>query len=77
MDINPQAPATAQASSNLVRCTLAAVAVAFLQPMIDRAGIGWTYTFFGCLSALSGVLFFVEKKLGMKWRLSRLEKHEL
>ncbi|KUJ17405.1 multidrug resistance protein [Mollisia scopiformis] len=73
VDINPRAPAAAQASSNFVRCTLAAIAVAFLQDIIDRIGVGPTFTFFGCLCSLSGVLFVIERKWGMKWRLQRLE----
>ncbi|KAE8443092.1 hypothetical protein EG329_002336 [Mollisiaceae sp. DMI_Dod_QoI] len=72
VDINPRAPAAAQASSNFVRCTLAAIAVAFLQKMIDRIGVGPTFSFFGCLYSLSGVLFVIERKWGMKWRLQRL-----
>ena len=47
MDKNHRTPAAAQASSNIVRCTLAAVAIAFLQDMIDVMGIGWTFTFMG------------------------------
>ncbi|PGH18221.1 hypothetical protein AJ79_00559 [Helicocarpus griseus UAMH5409] len=76
VDINPTAPPAAQASSNLVRCTLAAVTVAVLQQMIDKIGAGWTYTFFGCLCSISGFLFIMERKMGMKWRLRRLENDE-
>jgi hypothetical protein len=72
VDINPKAPAAAQASSNFVRCTLAAIVVAFLQDMINRMGIGWTFTFLGLLCSLSGVLFAVERQKGMEWRLARL-----
>ncbi|KAH7370028.1 major facilitator superfamily domain-containing protein [Rhexocercosporidium sp. MPI-PUGE-AT-0058] len=72
VDINPDVPETAQASSKLIRWTMAAISVAFLQHMIERIGVGWTFTFFGCLCSFSGVLFVVERELGMKWRLERL-----
>jgi hypothetical protein len=51
---------------------LAAIAVAFLQDMIDHMGVGWTFTLLGSLCSLSGTLFFVERQKGMKWRLARL-----
>lgn len=54
-----------------MRCTLAPIAVAFLQDMIDRIGVGPTFTFFGCLCSLSGVLFVIERRWGMKGRLQR------
>src|ERR1700712_3788201 len=54
IDKNHRSPAAAQASSNIVRCTLAAIAVSFLQDMIDAMGIGWTFTLMGglCLVAI-------------------------
>jgi hypothetical protein len=51
---------------------LAAIAVGFLQDMIDRMGVGWTFTLLGSLCSLSGILFVVERQRGMKWRLERL-----
>ncbi|KAL2069215.1 hypothetical protein VTL71DRAFT_15553 [Oculimacula yallundae] len=72
IDINPDAPAAAQASSNFVRCTMAAISIAFLQEMIDRIGVAWTFTFFGLLCSFSGVLFVVEREMGMQWRVKRL-----
>jgi hypothetical protein len=56
----------------MVRCILAAISVAFLQDIIDRIGVGWTFTWLGSLCSLSGILFIVERHEGMKWRLARL-----
>ncbi|KAK8136422.1 hypothetical protein PG984_004362 [Apiospora sp. TS-2023a] len=47
VDKNHRTPAAAQASSNIVRCTLASIVIAFMQDMLDALGIGWTFTFLG------------------------------
>jgi len=51
---------------------MAAISVAFLQSLINHVGIGWTFTIFGGLCSLSGLLFILERAMGMKWRLARL-----
>jgi hypothetical protein len=51
---------------------LAAIAVAFLQDMINHMGVGWAFTLLGALCSLSGILFLVERQKGMEWRLARL-----
>ena len=68
MDKNYRTPAAAQAASNMVRCALAAIAVSFLQDMIDAMGIGWTFTFMGGLSLVAVGLFFVDYHKGTSWR---------
>jgi hypothetical protein len=72
VDKNHQSPAAAQASSNIVRCTLAAIAVAFLQDMIDAMGIGWTFTFMAGLSLVAAFLFLVDYHRGTSWRQASL-----
>jgi hypothetical protein len=67
VDKNHRTPAAAQASSNIVRCTLAAIAVSFLQDMIDAMGIGWTFTFMGGLCVVALGLFFVDYHRGTSW----------
>ncbi|KAK8066477.1 hypothetical protein PG997_013224 [Apiospora hydei] len=47
VDKNHRTPAAAQASSNIVRCTLAAIVIAFMEDMFGAMGIGWTVTFLG------------------------------
>ncbi|TIA08965.1 MFS general substrate transporter [Aureobasidium pullulans] len=71
IDINHEAPATAQAAFNIVRCTLAAIAVAFFQDGIDSIGVGWTFTILSSFCWLSAALYTVQRKYGMHWRLKR------
>lgn len=68
VDKNNRTPAAAQASSNMVRCAFAAIAVSFLQDMIDAMGIGWTFTFMGGLCLVAVGLFFVDYHRGTSWR---------
>jgi hypothetical protein len=54
-----------------VRCALAALFVAVLQPIIDSVGVGWAFTILGALCMLSVVFYWVEKTYGRSWRLKR------
>lgn len=74
IDINHEAPATAQASFNLVRCIMAALATGVIQYMIEGIGFGWTFAIFGGSAALSAILYLVEMKRGMKWRVGKQTK---
>ena len=69
MDINQKAPAAAQASSNIIRCALSALAVAVLQDIIDGIGEGWTFTFLGLLLLAPIGLNIIIRKKGMVWRV--------
>lgn len=71
VDINQDAPATAQASFNLIRCALSALFVAVLRPMINSIGFGWTFTVHGILCLVSAALYFIELRYGMAWRTAR------
>ncbi|KAH6677029.1 major facilitator superfamily transporter [Plectosphaerella plurivora] len=55
-DLNAGRSSTAAASANLVRCALAAPALAAVQPMIDGIGVGWCFTLFGALAAMCAPL---------------------
>jgi hypothetical protein len=72
VDKNHRNPAAAQASSNIIRCTLAAVTVSFLQNIIDAFGIGWTFTFMGGLCLVATGLFLVDYHKGKSWRQKRI-----
>ncbi|KAF2105863.1 major facilitator superfamily domain-containing protein [Lophiotrema nucula] len=74
VDKNHRSPAAAQASSNIVRCTLAAITMAFLQGLFDSWGIGWTFTFIGGLCLLAIVLFLIDYFHGTSWRQKYLSK---
>ena len=69
VDINQKAPAAAQASSNIIRCALSALAVAVLQDIIDGIGKGWTFTFLGLLLLAPIGLNLIIRKKGMAWRI--------
>ncbi|KAI0478375.1 multidrug resistance protein [Xylariaceae sp. FL0804] len=68
VDKNHKAPAAAQASSNIVRCTLAAISIAFLEDIIIACSVGWTFTFIGGLCFVSTGLFGIDYKRGASWR---------
>lgn len=72
VDKNHRSPAAAQASSNIVRCALAAIAVSFLQDLVDAIGIGWTFTFMGGLCVVALGLFIVDYRWGTSWRQRHL-----
>ena len=74
VDTNPKRSATAQASVNLVRCFMAAGALAVLQPVTDSIGVGWTYTILACITAFSLPLCSIEVRFGMRWRQERLRR---
>lgn len=65
---NYRTPAAAQASSNIVRCGLAAIVVSFLQKIVDKLGIGWTFTIMSGLCFLALGLFGLDYRNGTAWR---------
>jgi hypothetical protein len=71
VDINEDVPATAQASSNIVRCVLSATLVAVLQEMIDGIGFGWTFSVMSSFCLIAGFFYFIELRYGRRWRLAR------
>ncbi|KAI0095564.1 major facilitator superfamily transporter [Nemania sp. FL0031] len=71
VDINQDRPATAQASSNIVRCILSAILVAVLQKLIDALGFGLAFTILSFFCLAAGIFYLIELKYGMKWRLAR------
>ncbi|KAI8630215.1 multidrug resistance protein [Xylariaceae sp. FL1651] len=71
VDKNHHNPSAAQAASNIVRCTFAAIIVAFLQNCIDSLGIGGTFTLMGGLCVIATLLFLVDFIKGASWRRQR------
>lgn len=70
-DIHPQNPATAQASSNIVRCALSATGLAALQQLIGHIGPGWTFTVFAALCLATVPMIVIEIRWGLQWRQER------
>ncbi len=58
-----------------MRCTLSAVAVAVLQPIVEAVGRGWFFTILTGLSGSGGfVAAWAIDKRGMEWRRARVGK---
>ena len=76
-DLNPDNPALAQASSNIIRCALSAAGLAALQAMIDAMGPGWTFTVFSGLCLLTLPMLLAEVRWGFAWRSVRQQEVEL
>lgn len=80
VDLNRESSGTATASMNLVRCWMGAGAVAFVSPLLNAIGLGWTSVLVaGVWILISPVAFFVIKH-GPRWReqarLEAIEKGE-
>ncbi|KAL5342095.1 major facilitator superfamily domain-containing protein [Aspergillus crustosus] len=61
------------ACTNLVRCSLAAILVSFIDRATRKLGFGWTYVILGLICALLLPLIFIEIKQGPKWRAKRVQ----
>lgn len=73
-DLCPGKGASSTGINNLVRCTLAAIMVAFVDEMIKTLGAGATFLGLAFLVIASTPLFFANWLWGMEWRLSDAHK---
>jgi hypothetical protein len=64
VDLHPKSPAAAQAANNVVRASLAGVALAVLQPLLDAISAGWTLTFFGTICGTCLGIAWLEWRFG-------------
>ncbi|RDA88752.1 hypothetical protein CP532_4093 [Ophiocordyceps camponoti-leonardi (nom. inval.)] len=71
VDLNPDAPATAAAANNLVRCAFGAVATAVIEYMLNAMGRGWCFTFLAMLMLICFAGLRVLEKCGPRWRAER------
>lgn len=72
VDLHPSRPSTAQASSNIVRCTFAAGGLAALQPLINTVGVGWCYTMVALVTGGTATACIILGRLrGENWRKKR------
>jgi multidrug resistance protein len=75
VDSFPDSPSTAAATASIVRCTMAATAVAVLQPLLDAVGRGWYFTVLGLWSGGCGcIAVWLLRRNGMKWRQKRISR---
>lgn len=51
---------------------MAAIAIAYIEDMIEAIGIGWTFTFLGGLCIVVLGLFVIEYAKGPLWRQKAL-----
>lgn len=71
VDLCPEAPATAVAAMNLVRCLFGAGGTAVIEYMLRTMGRGWTFTFWGLVLVLFSPILWVLTKWGPGWREER------
>ncbi|KAK1700083.1 major facilitator superfamily transporter [Colletotrichum godetiae] len=76
VDLFPDAPATATAANNLVRCAMGAVGTAVIEYMIRGMGRGWSFTFLAALCAVLSPMMFLIAKKGPVWRNERRMREE-
>ncbi|KAG7048400.1 major facilitator superfamily transporter [Colletotrichum scovillei] len=76
VDLFPDAPATATAANNLVRCAMGAVGTAVIEYMIRGMGRGWSFTFLAALCAVLSPMMFLIAKKGPVWRNARRMREE-
>lgn len=74
VDLNPGHAAASTAANNLFRCLLGAGSTAVVIPMIERMGVGWTYTFAALAWALFSPLLFWTIRAGPGWRKAKKAK---
>ena len=68
VDLNRESSGTATAAMNLVRCWMGAGAVAFVNPVLNAIGLGWTSVLVaGVWILISPVMLFI-LKYGPRWR---------
>lgn len=71
VDLYPEAPATATAANNLVRCLFGAVATAVIEDMIAGIGRGWSFTLIALIFTVLSPILWVIQKHGPTWREQR------
>jgi MFS family permease len=74
VDLYPEAPATATAANNLVRCSFGAVAMAVIEYMIQAMGTGWAFTFLALLFAAFSPTLWLIQRYGPEIRDKRMQK---
>ncbi|KAK0621721.1 major facilitator superfamily domain-containing protein [Bombardia bombarda] len=71
VDLYPEAPATAVAANNLVRCLFGAGGTAVIESMLGGMGRGWTYTFWALVLVVFSPILWILIQRGPGWREAR------
>ncbi|MCJ1424394.1 hypothetical protein MMC29_002282 [Sticta canariensis] len=73
VDVFPENPSTAAAASSIIRCAMAALGVAIVQPLVSVLGRGWYFTALSIVTGCAGsVAVWTIRTWGMKWRNERV-----
>ena len=76
VDVLSETPSTASAASSIIRCALAAMGTATVQPLIDVMGRGWYFTLLGMVVGSASILAVSSiRRWGMRWRIQRVSKN--
>jgi MFS family permease len=73
VDSYPEAPATATAANNLVRCLTGAAATAAIEPIIRSIGRGWAFTLLALVFTVPSPVLWIIVTKGPKWRAERIQ----
>ncbi|KAI0132552.1 major facilitator superfamily domain-containing protein [Xylariales sp. AK1849] len=68
VDTHPEAPSTAQAASNFIRCEVAAGGLAALDVLLRHLGSGCTFVLFAALGLVAAAMLWVLDVKGLEWR---------
>ncbi|KAK3318034.1 major facilitator superfamily domain-containing protein [Apodospora peruviana] len=71
VDLYPEAPATAVATNNLLRCLFGAGGTALIETMLEAMGRGWTFTFWAVVLVAFSPILWILTKWGPGWREER------
>ncbi|WVR00395.1 hypothetical protein IAU59_007538 [Kwoniella sp. CBS 9459] len=71
VDIFPKSAASATAALNLARCLMGAGATAQIEPLYSAIGVGWAFTLWTGVMAMSLGLVAVQMRWGAGWRRKR------
>ena len=74
VDWYPDAGASATAAINLARCLLGAGGISVVQPLINKVGVGWTFTIGTAICIASCPLGILVITRGESWRIQREER---
>ncbi|KAG8993730.1 hypothetical protein FRB90_000612 [Tulasnella sp. 427] len=75
IDLYPKQGSSVIALNNVVRCTLGAILIAIIDPILKVIGTGWTFVLFGVILGIAAPLMtFIVMWRGPKWRKERAKK---
>jgi len=66
-DLNKHRSATAQGACSLIRCLGAGAAIAAMQPLANRVGLGWCFALYALLLLLEAPLVWLILTRGLQW----------